>query len=147
MKAKKKMLFPRDSGPGVPEAIPQILQRISGKLEVRNIETLWIFPPLMNRRKEWGLIAASCFTEEDSRLLYTARYTAHREGVNVSLDVEISEEGSAPIDSLARVMIGVVKRSQIDLGSPNTYMIDGESEKFETLLKALEAELTEVGEP
>ena len=42
MKAKKKMLFPRDSGPGVPEAIPQILQRISGKLEVRNIETLWM---------------------------------------------------------------------------------------------------------
>ena len=144
MRTQKKTLFQRDSGPGVPEAIPQILHKMSSQLEIEEMETLWIFPPLINKRREWGLIAVSCYTGSTSRRLYTARYSAYREGADVSLDVQISEEGKAPVDSLARVMAGVVKRSPIDLGSPKTYMIDGISEKFHTLLTELEAELMEV---
>jgi|TARA_Y100000996_G_scaffold401338_1_gene372175 chemotaxis protein CheY-P-specific phosphatase CheC len=146
MTSEKKKLFARDSGPGVPEAITQILGKMSSQLKTENIETIWIFPPMIKKRKEWGLIAVSCFAEGTSRSLYTGRYFAQREGGKLSLDVEISEEGSAPVDSLARVMIGVVKRSQIDLGSPKAYMIEGKIEVFETLLKDLEDELMETAE-
>ena len=146
MRTHKKTLSERDSGPGVPEAIPQILQKMSSQLEIEEIETLWIFPPLINKRKESGLVAASCYTGRTSRILYTARYSAYREGINVSLDVQISEEGEAPVDSLTRVMAGVVKRSEIDLGSPKMYMIEGVSEKFHTLLAELEAQLMEAVE-
>jgi len=146
MAIQNKTSLKSDPGPGVPEAIPQMLLKISRQLKTETMETLWIFPPLINKRKEWGLIAIGCYTEGDSRLLYTARYSARREGSSISLDAQISEEGEAPVDSLPRVMAGVVKRSKIDLGSPKTYMIEGRNEKFQTLLTALEAKLMEVVE-
>ena len=145
MTSKPRKLFARESGPGVPEAIIQVLSRMSKQLKPDNMETIWIFPPMINKRKEWGLIAASCYADGTSRSLYTGRYFAQRESGKLSLDVEISEEGKAPVDSLTRVMVGVVRRSQIDLGSPRAYMIEGEREVFDTLLADLEAELMEVG--
>ena len=49
-------------GPGVPEAIPRTLQMMARTLGELEIDRLWVFPPLVNKRKERGLVAVSCFT-------------------------------------------------------------------------------------
>ena len=54
-----------DRGPGVPEAVPQGLQRLVAELGVETVDRIWIFPPLVSGRKESGLLAASRFKDAD----------------------------------------------------------------------------------
>ena len=93
----------KDGGdPGVPEAIPRTLQMMARRLGESEIDRLWVFPPLIVGRKEWGLVAASCFAEDGARRLYTAPYSAERTGTSLSVENGIAEEGQAPPDRLAR---------------------------------------------
>ncbi len=134
----------KDGGdPGVPEAIPRTLQMVARRLGESEIDRLWVFPPLIVGRKERGLVAASCFTEDGARRLYTAPYTAERTGTGLSVENGIAEEGQAPPDRLVRVMQGVVRRSEIDLGEPRMVEIAGDPEKFMALLDEFDADLLE----
>jgi len=134
----------KDGGdPGVPEAIPRTLQMMARRLGESEIDRLWVFPPLIVGRKERGLVAASCFTEDGARRLYTAPYTAERTGTGLSVENGIAEEGQAPPDRLARVMQGVVRRSEMDLGEPRMVEIAGDPEKFMALLDEFDADLLE----
>jgi hypothetical protein len=134
----------KDGGdPGVPEAIPRTLQMMARRLGESEIDRLWVFPPLIVGRKERGLVAASCFTEDGARRLYTAPYAAERTGTSLSVENGIAEEGQAPPDRLARVMQGVVRRSEIDLGEPRVVKIAGDSEKLRALLDEFDADLLE----
>ena len=134
----------KDGGdPGVPEAIPRTLQMMARRLGESEIDRLWVFPPLIVGRKERGLVAASCFTEDGARRLYTAPYAAERTGTSLSVESGIAEEGQAPPDRLARVMQGVVRRSEIDLGEPRMVEIAGDPEKFMALLDEFDADLLE----
>lgn len=128
---------------GVPEAIPRTLQMMARQLGETEIDRLWVFPPLISGRKERGLVAASCFTEEGARRLYTAQYSAERTGVKLFVDAGISEAGQAPPDRLPRVMRGVVQRSGIGLGDPRTVDISGDPERFEELMTEFDADLLE----
>ena len=129
--------------PGVPEAIPRTLQMMVRCLGESEIDRLWVFPPLIVGRKERGLVAASCFTEDGARRLYTAPYAAERTGTSLSVENGIAEEGQAPPDRLAQVMQGVVRRSEIDLGEPRVVEIAGDSEKLRALLDEFDADLLE----
>ena len=122
------------SGDGVPEALPRTIRKIGERLGAETIDRLWIFPPLVRGRKEWGLVAASCFEEEGARRLITARYSAERTGKGLFLDAQMSEEGLAPADRLPRVMQGVVNRAPGPLGSPRVVEVSGGEEALETLL-------------
>ena len=134
----------KDGGdPGVPEAIPRTLQMMARRLGESEIDRLWVFPPLIVGRREWGLGAASCFTEDGARRLYTAPYAAERTGTSLSVENGIAEEGQAPPDRLAQVMQGVVRRSEIDLGEPRVVEIAGDSEKLRALLDEFDADLLE----
>ncbi len=134
----------KDRGdPGVPEAIPRTLQMVARRLGESEIDRLWVFPPLIIGRKERGLVAASCFAEDGSRRLYTAPYSAERTGMNLSVENSIAEEGQAPPDRLARVMQGVVRRSDVDLGEPRMVEIAGDPEKLRALLDEFAADLLE----
>jgi hypothetical protein len=134
----------KDGGdPGVPEAIPRTLMMMAQRLGENEIDRLWVFPPLIIGRKERGLVAASCFAEEGSRRLYTAPYSAERTGLSLSVEHGIVEEGQAPPDRLARVMQGVVRRSEIDLGEPRMVEIAGNPEKLRALLDEFDADLFE----
>lgn len=134
----------KDGGdPGVPEAIPRTIQMMARRLGDGEIDRLWVFPPLIVGRKERGLVAASCFTEDGARRLYTAPYAAERTGTSLSVENGIAEEGQAPPDRLARVMQGVVRRSEIDLGEPRVVKIAGDSEKLRALLDEFDADLLE----
>lgn len=134
----------KDEGdPGVPEAIPRTLRMMVRRLGDSEIDRLWVFPPLIVGRKERGLVAASCFTEDGARRLYTALYSAERTGTSLSVENGIAEEGRAPPDRLLRVMQGVVRRSEIDLGEPRMVQIAGDPEKIRELLDEFDADLLE----
>ena len=134
-----------DRGPGVPEALPRTLDRIRTLLGSEALDTLWIFPPLVKGRKEWGLIVASCFPDQgERRRLFTARYQAERTGKGLEVESEISEQGEAPPDRFPRIVEGVVRRSAVELGDPDEVAIEGDPERFRSLMDDFDPSLLEV---
>lgn len=141
-----------ESGPGVPEALPGTLRAVARRLDVETVDRLWIFPPLVRGRREWGLVAVSCFTpwvdpvessapNGDQRRLYTAAYSAERTGKGLVITPVLAEAGAAPLDRLPRVMDGVVRRSRDAHGDAREVEIAGDLETFEQLVAEFEAAL------
>jgi hypothetical protein len=109
------------------------------RLGAQRIDRLWIFPPLIRGRREWGLVAASVFpegaaTEDDRRGLHTAPYTAERTGQGLVVTHELLEQGALPSDRLPRVMSGVVHRSPEELGEPREVKVEGSPEAVAALM-------------
>jgi len=133
-----------DSGPGVPEALPRVVRLVGRRLGVAEIDRLWVFPPLKQGRRESGLVAVSCYeANESTRRLVTASYVAERTGKGLVVEPAIQEEGSAPPDTLPRVIAGVVKRAGLELGDPREVPVEGEAEAFETLMGEFDPVLLE----
>ncbi len=129
-----------DDDPGVPEALPRTLREVGTRLGPAAIDRLWIFPPLIRGRREWGLVAAGCFDGRRARRLVTARYAARRTGRGLYLETRLLDEGVAPADRLPRVMDGVVRRGPEPLGSPRLVELAGAPEAFESLIGEYPAE-------
>jgi len=146
-----KELYPKgDRGPGVPEAVPRGLQRLAAELGVETLDRVWIFPPLVSGRKESGLLAVSRFKDGDDpdrRVLSVLPYSAERTGKGLTLESSLEEHGEAPVDRLPRVMEGVVKRTESDLGEPREVEIGGSEERFLECLGAFEPSLLDPGLP
>ena len=130
-----------DEGPGVPEALPRTLRALGERLGPAAIDRLWIFPPLVRGRREWGLVAAGCFDAGGGRRLVTARYTSQRTGKGLYLDLQLLDEGVAPADRLPRVMEGVVRRGPEPLGSPRLVELGGDVEAFGELMSDFSSDL------
>lgn len=133
-----------DRGPGVPEAIPRGLQRLWAELGVETLDRIWIFPPLVSGRKESGLLAVSRFKEGDDpdrRVLSVLPYSAERSGKGLVLESSLEEHGEAPVDRLPRVMEGVVKRAESDLGEPREVEIGGSEERLLACLDDFDRDL------
>ena len=119
----------------VPEAVGRMLALLGKRVGAGSIDRIWIFPPLVRGRKEWGLVAVSCLTDDPSqRTLVTGRYTAEMTGNGVLFQPEFISEGSAPPDRLPHVMDGVVRRSDLQLGVPRETGIGGDLDCFLGLL-------------
>lgn len=127
----------------MPEALPRTLQTLSRSLGTGQIDCLWLFPPLVKGRKEWGLVSVSCFGEGGSRHVMTARYSAERTGKGLDLDTKLTDEGIAPPDRLPRVMTGVSMRSRLGLGEARVVEIGGKGSVFDALLAEFDPELLE----
>ncbi|MDE2796734.1 MAG: hypothetical protein OXL34_18105 [Gemmatimonadota bacterium] len=123
-----------DDDPGVPEALPRTLREVGRRLDPTAIDRLWIFPPLIRGRREWGLVTVACFDGRGAHRLVTARYTAQRTGKGLYLETRLLDEGVAPADRLPRVMEGVVRRGPEPLGSPRLVELGGAAEAFESLV-------------
>jgi hypothetical protein len=127
------------SAPGdspVPDALGRVLRAIADQVGGEKVDRVWIFPPLIRGRKEWGLVAVSGMTPEAGRrTLYTVRYLAELTGTGSSLDFGIAVEGEAPPDRLPRVMDGVVRRSDLQLGEAREVVIRGDVEKLGALVR------------
>ena len=133
-KGAKRMEESRPESP-VPEAMGRLLALLAEQVGIDIMDRLWIFPPLVRGRKEWGLVAVSCLTEEASkRTLITGRYAAEMTGKGALFDPEFMSEGEAPPDLLPRIMDGVVRRSDLQLGVPRETEIGGDSDCFRGLL-------------
>lgn len=137
-----------ESDPGVPEAIPRVVQLLAERLGRDGIDRLWIFPPRKRGRKEWGLVVASAFLGDDERrLLHTARYVAERSGQGLSLQPELSEEGILPPDRFGRLMDGVVRRAEENLGDPRSVEIGGDTDRLDALMSEFDPPPLETHEP
>lgn len=144
-----------DADPGVPEALPRTLRIVAERLGVETLDRLWIFPPVMRGRREWGLVTVSRFDvvpapgeaagDADRRRLYTAAYTAERTGRGLVIEPVLSEEGTAPVDRFPRVMDGVVRRSGDQRGEPREVAVAGDPDTFARLVAELDAALPEEG--
>lgn len=141
--ARSRPASEADEGPGVPEALPRTLREVGMRLGPAAIDRLWIFPPLVRGRREWGLVAAGCFDGAGARRLVTARYTAARTGRGLYLDTQLLDEGVAPFDRLPRVMEGVVRRGPEPLGSPRVVELGGDADAFEDLMADFPGDLFE----
>jgi hypothetical protein len=120
----------------VPDAIGRLLAALEKRVGVDSMDKIWIFPPLVRGRREWGLVAVSCHTGEPSqRTLVTGRYTAELTGTGPVFEPEFISEGSAPPERLPVVMDGVVRRSDLPLGVPKEMKIGGDVEVFAALLE------------
>ncbi|MDE0475768.1 MAG: hypothetical protein OXI50_14515 [Gammaproteobacteria bacterium] len=126
------------SDPGVPEGLATTLALVRSRLGADSIDRLWIFPPMTRGRRERGLVAISCFAEKERRRLFTAAYQARRSGLDLGVAPELVEQGLAPVDSLARVMAGVVRRESLQLGDPREIVIGGDAAELDGLVAELE---------
>ena len=120
----------------VPEAMGRLLALLGERVGAATMDRLWIFPPLVRGRKEWGLVVVSCMMEDPAfRSLVTGRYGAELTGQGVEFDAELVNEGTAPPARLPGVMDGVVRRSELSLGMPRELEIRGNPERLRMLLE------------
>lgn len=139
-----------DRGPGVPEAIPRGLQRLGAELGPETLDRIWVFPPLVSGRAESGLLAVSRYVESedpDRRVLITLPYSAERSGKGLTLESTLVEQGEAPLDRFPRVMEGVVRRAESDLGEAVEMEIEGDPERFLACLEEFDPELLDPALP
>lgn len=130
----------------VPEAMGRLLTLVGARIGFRAIDRIWIFPPLVRGRKEWGLIAVSRLTEDPGqRSVVTGRYAAELTGRGMVFEPEFMAEGMAPPDRLPVVMDGVVRRSDLQLGVPREEDIHGDEERFRDLLRDFGVEEEDAG--
>lgn len=137
----------KESGPGVPEAIPRGLQNLLHRYGGQGLDRVWIFPPLVSGRRESGLLVASVFVdgpEAERRVLVSSPYSAERTGKGLSLEWTVQEQGEAPADRFPRVVEGVVRRAEKDLGEPEELVVEGDEE---ALLEALSGYPPELLDP
>ncbi len=136
LEGKKTSTGGASSESPVPEALGRVLEMLARRVAPASIDRIWIFPPLVKGRKEWGLVAASCMEDSGTlRSLVTGRYTAEMTGKGITFEPEFMSEGSAPKERLPSVMDGVVRRSDLQLGVPREVRIGGDSDKFLDLLR------------
>lgn len=120
----------------VPEALGRLLTLVAARIGPQAVDRIWIFPPLVRGRKEWGLVAVSCLTDDPGqRSVVTGRYSAELTGTGIVFEPAFMSEGVAPPDRLPVVMDGVVRRSDLQVGVPREEEIGGDEEKFRELLK------------
>lgn len=140
----------KDAGPGVPEAVPQGLQRLLHRYGGGALDRVWIFPPLVSGRRESGLLVASVFTdgpEAERRVLVSSPYSAERTGKGLRLDWTLQEQGEAPADRFPRVVEGVVRRAEKDLGEPRELVVEGDPAVMLEVLESYAVELLDPGLP
>lgn len=128
----------RSDDPGAPPALPKTVRTVCEQLGISTVDQLWIFPPLRRGRREWGLVVASEFLEGDERRrLHTARYVAEVTGRGLEYEVDVTGEGILPPDRFSRVLTGVARRTEEDLGDPRNVVIAGDPQTLEDLLEEL----------
>lgn len=139
---------PQSADPGVPEALPRTLIRLRDRIEVEDIDRLWIFPPVRNGRRERGLVAVSTFQHgEDRRSMITVAYQAEHTGKGITVEPSFTMEGAATPDYFPRIMQGVVRRGGEDKGEPREVEIGGSAERFEELMEEFDGQYLEVRDP
>ena len=134
-----------DTGPGVPGALHDALLEVGRRLDPATVDRLWIFPARIRGRKEWGLLAVSRLNgpggegDDEVRHLFTVTYTAQQTGQGRECETSVTEEGYAPRDRLPRVMAGVVRRSDEEVGDdPREVEVAGDPEAWQALIDEIE---------
>lgn len=121
-------------------ALHALLRRLEQRLPADSIDALWIFPTRRARSVESTVIVAACRdADPERRRVYTARFTVVRDRRGrPNVEEQLQEQALAPVEALARVVDGVVRRIG-DEGSrpPRHAPIEGEPARFEALVVEL----------
>ena len=126
--------------PGVPEALPRVMNRVRDHFDSDLIDRLWLFPPVRRARREQGLVAVSTFLEgQERRAMVTVAYTAEHSGAGVSIETSFTQEGEAFPERFPAVMLGVVDRTRETPGEAREVEISGSGQKFEELMEDFDA--------
>ena len=120
---------------GVPGAVAEALALLRQRIPAERLDRVWIFPPLVDGRSESGVVAAGCFGEEGGRrVLVTVSYRARETGRGVSFAPVFAEQGTAPAESLPRVIAGVARRAGAGFGDPSLARLEGDLRAFDRLV-------------
>lgn len=119
---------------GVPGALAEALALLRRRIPAERLDRVWIFPPLVDGRSESGVVAAGCFGEGGRRDLVTVSYRARETGRGVSFTPVFAEQGTAPAESLPRVIAGVARRAGAGFGDPGLTRLGGDPGAFDRLV-------------
>lgn len=116
------------------------LAAIARALPPERIDEIWIFPP---RRTGAGLsvvAVAATFDpagDPERRTIVTARFIAAPGTRGAAPRLELSDDGAAPPERVARVVDGVIRRLDDTATPPRHAHVRGEPERWRELLDAV----------
>ncbi len=121
------------------------LEALGRAIPPQTIDELWIFPPRRIGPGQSTVIVASVMeapvspdaVPDERRRIFTARFTLVRGTKVPELRQEMTEEGAAPAELVARVVDGVVRRLDDEPEPPRHARIGGEAQAWADLVAAL----------
>jgi hypothetical protein len=124
-------------------ALHALLLTLPGRIAVKDIDELWIFPTRKIAIGESTVVVLSLFDEDaERRRVMTARFTVSRDKKGVArVQDRLDEYGTAPLEAVARVVDGAVRRLGEDIEQPPR------NEKLEGSTDAWHALLIDLGAP
>jgi phenylpropionate dioxygenase-like ring-hydroxylating dioxygenase large terminal subunit len=123
-------------------ALHALLASIAERIGVDAVDQLWIFPTRRIAVGESTVVVFSLFDDDaDRRRVTTARFTVSRDKKGVAkVQDRIDEHGSAPVDSVERVVEGVLRRLGEEVEQPpRNERVDRSREAWDDLLLDLGA--------
>jgi len=132
---------PPATPPADPAAPAAPLEALARALAPEHIDELWIFPQRRIGPGQSTIVVASVIDpdpESDRRRIFTARFTLVRPPRGQpELRQEMTEEGAAPAELVARVVDGVVRRLDDEAAPPRYARIAGDLAAWAGLLAAV----------
>jgi hypothetical protein len=119
-----------------------ILRRLPETFPPDRIDRLWIFPPHVAAGRESGFVVISLLESEPDdperamthRTLFTYRYETHPVKGGTRRDERVTEEGSAPVERIDRVIAGVLARSAANAVEPIAEALGGDESRWSAFL-------------
>lgn len=97
-------------GPGLGWA--RAAQSLAEVVPAREIERIWLFPPVRREEREWGVAVVSRLSDGERRRVYTASYMLIVRGRERGQGkVAIEEVGESPTSVVLEVVKGVQERA------------------------------------
>jgi hypothetical protein len=121
-------------------ALHALLRRLESVVAAERIDELWIFPTRRAAGAESTVVVISAFDDDAPRRRVGAihfKVVRDRKGA-ATVEEDMREYATAPVDAVARVVDGVLRRlGGDDAQSPRWEPIGGDLDRFETLVRGL----------
>jgi len=124
------------------DALRAVVASLTDRVHLDRVDRVWIFPAKEIGATETGFLVLSLVADEPAeagqRQLLTIRYEAERARSAGAPRVEVTEEGRAPADRVARIIRGVVERLEA-ADEPAEYVVQGDPDRWSAVLGELAA--------
>ena len=98
--------------PGLGIGWTRTAESLAEAVPPREIDGIWLFPPVRREEREWGVAVVSRRTENERRRIYTASYMLIVRGRQRGQGrVAVEEVGESPIDVVHEIIRGVQERT------------------------------------
>lgn len=120
-----------------PAALAAALAELATRVPPERIDRVWLFPARSVGGAESTLAVLALYALEgpaDRRDVLTLRSTSTLEHGRLRRTYELVEQGSAPVEHLERVIVGVLRRLKDEREVPRSEPIDGDPARWHALL-------------